>query len=474
MKKVILINPPSKTKVIREGRCEQRADSYQYLMVPISLPSVAAVLRKGGFEVEIIDCIAEEISLEELESTLKKRKPLLAVVNVATMSFDTDKETAEVCRKLKIPCAAMGMHVTTIPQEALKNSEFGMAIMAEPELITLNLSKAIRDKKNLKTVKGIAFKKGSKIIKNSPEKLIQNLDELPFPARDLLNNEKYTAPITQRPYTLIITARGCPYGCIFCTASNYYGKKPRIRSPENIVDEIEEVITKYKIRDIGMWADTFTFSKDQVIGISKEIIKRRLKIDWFCNSRVDTLNEEMVSQMAKSGCKAVTFGVESLDENILKQARKNISFKQVKNAIGLCKKYGIKSQLHLIFGLPGETRESIETTIKRAIALNPDYAQFYCAVPFPGTEFRRYVVEKGYLLQTNWSEYEINNALVSYPQLSKEEIQTARKKAYRKFYFRPTYILKKMQEFPLREWKKIIPQAYHFFKGWVFSGEIQT
>ncbi|MBU0466346.1 MAG: cobalamin-dependent protein, partial [Nanoarchaeota archaeon] len=263
MKKVILINPPSKTKVIREGRCEQRADSYQYLMVPISLPSVAAVLRKGGFEVEIIDCIAEEISLEELESTLKKRKPLLAVVNVATMSFDTDKETAEVCRKLKIPCAAMGMHVTTIPQEALKNSEFGMAIMAEPELITLNLSKAIRDKKNLKTVKGIAFKKGSKIIKNSPEKLIQNLDELPFPARDLLNNEKYTAPITQRPYTLIITARGCPYGCIFCTASNYYGKKPRIRSPENIVDEIEEVITKYKIRDIGMWADTFTFSKDQ-------------------------------------------------------------------------------------------------------------------------------------------------------------------------------------------------------------------
>ncbi|MBU1988493.1 MAG: hopanoid biosynthesis associated radical SAM protein HpnJ, partial [Nanoarchaeota archaeon] len=138
------------------------------------------------------------------------------------------------------------------------------------------------------------------------------------------------------------------------------------------------------------------------------------------------------------------------------------------------KKYGIKSQLHLIFGLPGETRESIETTIKRAIALNPDYAQFYCAVPFPGTEFRRYVVEKGYLLQTNWSEYEINNALVSYPQLSKEEIQTARKKAYRKFYFRPTYILKKMQEFPLREWKKIIPQAYHFFKGWVFSGEIQT
>jgi len=471
MKKVIIINPPSKTKVIREGRCEQRADSYQYLMVPISLPSIAAVLRREGFNVEIIDCIADNISLDQLENLLEEKKPLFVIINVATMSFNTDKKVAEVCKKLNIFCAAMGMHVTTIPEEALKESEFDAVIRGEPELISLNLAKAVKSKKDLRKVKGISYKKNNKIIHNPNEKLIEDLDSLPFPARDLLNNEKYIAPLTQRPYTLVIAGRGCPFGCVFCTADKYYGKKPRLRSPSNIADEIEEIVKDFNITDIGMWSDTFTFNKEQVIGISKEIIKRNLKIDWFCNSRVDTIDEEMVKYMAKSGCKAITFGVESLDETILKRAKKNITISQVKNAVELCRKYKIKSQLHLIFGLPGETKKTMYETIKKTIKLDPDYAQFYCAVPFPGTEFREYLIKKGILPKAEWSKYEINNALVSYPGLSNKEIQRARRKAYQKFYFRPSYALKKLKEFPLKEWKKIFPQAYSFFKGWVFSNE---
>ena len=466
---IIIINPPAKIKVVREGRCEQRADSYQYLMVPISLPSIAAVLQQEGFEVKIFDCIADDISLEELKKRLEKEKPLLAIVNVATMTFNTDKKTAELCKKLNIPCAAMGMHVTTIPDDALKNSEFDFAIRGEPEIISLNLAKALHKNKNIKKVKGISFKKAGKIIHNPDEKLIENLDKLPFPARDLLNNEKYIEPLTQEPYTLVITGRGCPYNCIFCTANKYYGKKQRIRSPKNIVDEIEEVIKKYRITHIGMWNDTFTFNKEQVKGLAKEIIKRKLKITWFCNSRVDTIDEEMMRLMAESGCQAITFGVESLDETILKNIKKGISIKQVENAVYLCKKYGIKSQLHIIFGLPGETKNTLARTIKETIRIDPDYAQFYCAVPFPGTEFRDYVMKKRYLHNVGWENYEINNALVSYPRLSSREIQQARKKAYKNFYFRPSYIIRKMREFPLRDWKKISKQAYHFFKGWVLE-----
>jgi len=468
-KKILIINPPASMKVVREGRCEQRADSYQYLMVPISLPSIAAVLLKNGFAVKIFDCIADDISLEELENILARENPFLAIVNVATMTFDTDKKTAGLCRKLKIPCAAVGMHVTTIPDDALKNSDFDFAIRGEPEIISLSLAKALYNKKDLKEVKGISFKKNEKIIHNPDEKLIENLDDLPFPARELLHNEKYIEPLTQEPYTLVITGRGCPFNCIFCTANRYYGKRQRIRSPKNIVDEIEEVVKRYGITHIGMWNDTFTFNKKQIIGLAKEILMRKIKIEWFCNSRVDTIDEEMISYMAKSGCTAITFGVESLDENILKNIKKGINIRQVENAVKLCRKYKIRSQLHIIFGLPGETKETLKKTIKETIRINPDYAQFYCAVPFPGTEFREYVLKKGYLKDVKWERYEINNALVSYPNLPSKEIQDARKRAYRKFYLRPTYIIKKMREFPLRDWKKISVQAYHFFKGWVFG-----
>ena len=474
MKKVILINPPANMKVVREGRCEQRADSYQYLMVPISLPSTAAVLREGGFEVKVIDCIADDISLKDLGNEVEKYKPCLAIVNVATMSFDKDKQTAELCKKLNIPCAAMGMHVTTIPEESLKDSKFDFAIRGEPEMISLNLAEAICNKKDIKKVKGISFKKNGKIIHNPDAELIKDLDKLPFPARDLIHNEKYIEPLTQKPYTLVITGRGCPFNCIFCTANKYYGKKQRIRSPKNIVDEIEEVIKKYNIRDIGMWNDTFTLNKEQVIGLSKEIIRRHLNIFWFCNSRVDTLDEELIKWMAKSGCKVITFGVESLDEGIIRNIRKNITLQQVKKAIDLCKKYKISSQLHLIFGLPGETKETMNKTIKGVIKLDPDYAQFYCAVPFPGTEFREYAKKNGYIHNVSWEKYEINNAIVSYPHLSSEEIQKGRRKAYVKFYLRPTYVLKKMINIPVKEWKKIGVQAYKFFSGWVFGKGIKS
>ena len=468
MNKIILINPPSDIKVIREGRCEQRADSYQYLMVPISLPSTAAVLRKEGFDVGILDCIADDISFGMLKNILEKEKPFLVIVNVATMSFEKDKKTAELCKELEIPVAAMGMHVTTLSDEVLKESEFNYAIRGEPEITSLNLAKALRKKKPLNKVLGVSYKKDGKIYHNKEAPLIKNLDNLPFPARDLLHNEKYIEPLTQTPYTLVVTGRGCPYNCIFCTAHKYYGKQQRIRSPKNIADEIEEVIRNYGITHIGMWNDTFTFNKEQVIGISKEILKRRLKISWFCNSRVDTFDEDRAKWMAKSGCKVITFGVESLDQKILENASKNITLEQVKKIVDLCKKYKISSQLHLIFGLPGETKDTINKTIREVIKLDPDYAQFYCAVPFPGTKFRDYVLRNNYLHNVPWSVYEISNAIVSYPNLPNKQIEAGRKKAYRKFYLRPKYILRKMKEFPLRDWKKIAIQAFNFFRGWVF------
>lgn len=468
--KVLLINPPSPDlKFIREGRCEQRADSYQYLMVPISLPSIAAVLLQKNYDVKIYDCTADNISYEELKNILQEEKPTLAIVNIATPSYYNDIETATLCKELKILSIAIGVHVTTLPEETLKNSNFNIAIRGEPEITALDLVESIKNSKSLSEVKGISYKSYNEVKHNPDREVIEDLDSLPFPARNLLHNEKYLGPTIDRPYTLLIASRGCPHSCIFCIAHHYYGKKIRYRTPKNIAEEIKLIVKENNIRDIAMWSDTFTFNKEWILELCEEIIKTGLDINWYCNSRVDTIDEDRIKAMAASGCKVITFGVETLDENILKNIKKNTTLEQVENAIKLCKKYKIKSQVHMIFGLPGETKKTIKQTLKKLLKINPDYAQFYIALPFPGTEFYEYAKTNNILLTTDYSKYEINQAIISYPHLTDKDLKNAMKRAYRKFYFRPTYLVKKLKEFPIKQWPSLTMQSYNLMKNWVFN-----
>lgn len=467
---VLVINPPYEKKVIREGRCEQSADSYQYLMVSISLPYVAAILREKH-KVKIIDCIADDISYEKLKWILEKQKPGLVIVNIATFSFESDIKAATLCKELKIPCAAIGVHVTTTPDSTLKNSDFQFLIKGEPEITSLELVNALEKKKSLKKVDGISYREKGKIIHNKLRKPLENLDRLPFPARDLLDNEKYIMPMTHKPYTLLVPSRGCPHSCVFCTAHHYYGKKQRHRSVENIIQEVKEILFKHNLQDIGMWSDTFTLNKKLVMEFCKAVKKENLKFRWYCNSRVDCLDDELVREMASAGCKVMTFGVESLNKEVLEKIKKRITPEQVQRAIKLCKKYKIQSQVHIIFGLPGETKETIRETIHGVLKLKPDYAQFYCAVPFPGTEFYEYASKNSFINTKEWEKYEINKAIVSYPHLSDKEIQEGMKEAYKKFYFRPVYVFRTFKDFPLKKWPSLIKQSLSFMRGWAFSSE---
>lgn len=473
--KVIIVNPPFKRKAIREGRCEQRAESYQYLMVPISLPSIAAMLQ-AKYDVKIIDCMTEDVSFEQLKKILKEEKPDLVIVNVATFSFNSDIQVATMCKKLKILSAAIGIHITTLPDYALKLSDFSFLIRGEPELTCLKLVGALAKKdkkKNLKKIDGISYKEKGKIFHNKPRKPVQDLDKLPFPARELLHNEKYIMPLTHEPYTLIIPSRGCPYSCIFCTAHKYYGKKQRYRSVKNIVEEIKEIVYENKVYHIGMWSDTFTLNKKLVLEFCKAIKKENLhlKFSWYCNSRVDCLDEEMIKEMASANCKVMTLGVESLNKDILKNIKKGITPEQVEKTIKLCRKYSIETQTHIIFGLPGETKKTVNETIKGILRMKPDYAQFYCAIPFPGTEFYDYVEKNNLITTKNWDKYEINQAIVSYPNFSDKQIQNAMRKAYKRFYFRPAYVFKTFKGFSIKKWPSLILQSFSFIKGWVFSSK---
>ena len=470
--KVLILNPPNSTGYVKEGRCEQKLSSWQYVMVPISLPYIAAVLRKGGFDVKIIDCAAEGIEMDALKQDIKAYKPSLIILDTTTPTFFEDAKTVSTLKSMdkSVFVAAIGVHVTVLAKESLNKSKLDAVVRGEPEETCLELAKAIESGNKLKGVKGISYKAGKSIVTNPDRPLIENLDEMPFPARDLLKNERYTMPIYNRPYTLLVPSRGCPFNCIYCTGRHYYGNKCRERSAKNIVDELEEIKNKYNVRDVTMWSDTFTFRKEFVMAVCNEILARNLKINWMCNSRVNTIDLEMLKKMKQAGCSIISFGVESGVQEVLDNAKKGITLAQIESAIKWTREAGIESIAHVIFGLPGETNDTVAKTIEFIKKIDPTYAQFYCAIPFHGTEFHKLATKNKWLTTDDWTLFEIDNAIIKTDTLSPEDLHNAKIKAFRAFYLRPTYIIRTVKRIksPANLARTAI-QGIDFLKTWVVN-----
>lgn len=468
--RVLIINPPAKNGAgfVREGRCEQRASSFQYLLLPVSLISIAAILKKKKFKVRVIDAIADKMDWQNLADRIKKFSPRMIILNVSTVTFNSDMHIARKIREIlpDIHLSAIGVHVTALPEEALK-SEIDSVIRREPEETAIKLAWAIKNKIQLKKILGISYKKNGRFYHNKDRPWIENLDELPFPARELVENEKYLMAMSKIPHTVLVSSRGCDQNCIFCTARQYYGNKLRLRSAKNVADEMEMVKNKFGIKYITMWSDTFTLDRDFVIELCREVLERGLKIKWMCNSRVDTIDEEMLVFMEKAGCIGIAFGVESGVQSILDRAGKKIRVSQIKKAFALMKKTRIESLAHFILGLPGETKETIKETVKFAKKIDPDYAQFYCAVPFPGTPLRTLAKQKGWIASDNWRDYEINQAVLETKNLSRRDLEKARQKAYLSFYLRPGYIYKKLSRLrSLSDIKFFTIHSFKFLRDW--------
>lgn len=471
--RIAIINPPAyaNEKFIREGRCEQRASSFQYLMVPISLPSIAALIRARGFDVLLIDCMAEELDEKKTISKIQRFNPKLVIINFSTATFTKDTAFTLQLKKIlpKTHLTAIGVHVSSLPEQTLIETALDSVIRNEPEMTALELANRLNGNERLKAVSGLSYRGNPTFVNNPSRDFIANLDSLPFPARDLLKNDRYKMPIYNRPYTLVITARGCPNNCSFCTANIYYGSKIRMRSPENVLDEVEEIINVHKIKDITFWADTFTFDKKYVLAICKGIKERRLKFRWMANARVDRVDPEMLKAMKDSGCQILSFGVESGVQKILNNIGKNITLKKIRQTFSWVRQAGVESAAHIIFGLPGETEETIKKTIEFVKEINPDYIQFYSAIPFPGTRFHDEAAKKGWITSQNWEDYELGKNIISTPKLPVERLAYWRKRAYLQFYLRPVYIwgrIKKIVKTP-GDFIPFAKQAFSFLFDWI-------
>ena len=429
--------------MVREGRCMQREGAWTAVWAPISLATMAAVLEKEGFTTKLVDAIVENVDFAALEKILRAFKPDLVVVNTASGSIESDLSVTRLAKKInsEVQIAAFGIHVSALPDDSFTlEPKLDFIIRGEPEETALVLAKTLRIKGNLAKVMGISWKKEGKTVHNLVRSSIVNLDSLPFPAWEKIKIRNYRMPLSEEPFLLVGTGRGCPYHCLFCADKIYYGQKLRLPTPLRVVDEIEDDQQKFKVNSFLFWAESFTLNKKFALGVCREILRRKLKIRFVINSRVDHFDRELAEKLKKAGCWQVGFGVESADDRILQVMRKGTTVAQIEKAVRITKDSDLVVTGHFMLGFPGETKETILKTIKLACDLPFDFAQFYCCVPFPGSTLYEIAKKEEWLRGVGWSYFEQNFSVLNLPSLSAGEVMELRRLAYRRFYLRPKII----------------------------------
>lgn len=478
-KKIFFIYPPAPV-MNREDRCQQPVKELLVIppLPPMDLMYMAAIAESVGLEARIEDYSIDakmqrgiEAKCEEIEEKKKKieeflpyEKNLLTknyasmhlcifashleqfnpdylVVNVASTTLENDLSVLEIAKEIlpNLITIAKGAHFLTSNTDVLyKYKALDLIIVGEAE----ETLKEILQGKPYKEIKGLCYRDGFIAKYTGKRPFIENLDELPFPARHLVDNNLFRRPDNNKVQAIIKVSRGCPHHCFFCLATPVSGAKVRVRSAENIVAEIKECVEKYNIKNFLFWSDIFNFDHEWTLDLCEKIIESGLKITWSANTRADTADEEMAELMYESGCRLVSIGVESGSQYILDKIGKKITIGQIIDTVKIFKKAKIKIYNYFVIGLPWDNEETIEETIDFAIILNSDFVSFYTATPLPGTRFYKFAKENN-LLDENLSwEGAYYNPVVNTMCLSKERILELHKSAIRRFYLRPRYILK--------------------------------
>lgn len=438
MKKIFLIYPPSPV-LNREDRCQQPTKDLIVIppLPPTDLMYLAAVAEKLGLDAKIQD-YSQGGNFEE---DLKEFQPDYLVVNIATPTLEHDLEAVKKAKEIcpNIVTIAKGAAFLTLADKIIKeHDELDFGILGEAED---TLSEILQDKQPA-DILGIYYKENGDIKFTGKRPFIEDLDRIPFPARHLVDNTIYRRPDNNKVQATIKVSRGCPFHCFFCLATPVSGAKVRRRSVENIVAEIRECVEKYNIKNFLFWSDIFNIDREWTIDLCNEIIKSDLKITWSANTRADTADLEMAKLMYKSGCRLVSVGVESGSQYMLEKMGKKITLDDVRRTVKIFKKAKIRIYNYFVIGLPWETEETIEDTIKFAIELNSDFISFYTATPLPGSRFYEYALEHNLFDKETSFENAYFYPAVNTHHLTRDRIFELHKSAIKRFYLRPLYILK--------------------------------
>jgi radical SAM superfamily enzyme YgiQ (UPF0313 family) len=472
---VLLVNPPTPDGAIwiRSQHRVGRRSRENMVWPQVSLAQLAALLSPT-YSVKVVDAVAERMGWAAFEQVVRQERPKYYVTQLTAPTLQNDLYGTFLAKAVGATTFAFGTHITPMPRETLKpfpSLDYGLR--GEPDLTLRDVIDHLEGRQfdrpeNIQTLfrkhdaqceprtlsmgadgrpdwsfaKGLVWRRGDDVVVNPDRPFIADLDDLPMPRHELLPLQKYLMPLIKGPFTFIVTSRGCPAGCTYCIKHVSYGPTMRLRSPAKLVEEIA-LLGELGVHNIHMYADLFTVNRDQVVGLCNGLIEAGLKVRWTCNSRVDFVDEEMLSLMARSGCYYIAWGLESGSKEILAHARKGVDPDRARQSLAWARAAGIKNWGYFIIGLPGETVDTIKQTIAFAKSLPLDIALFHIAAPYPGTPFFFEVVRNGWFRPgVRWEEVDMDESTVlDYPHLKAEELEYWQKRAFREWAMRPGPIM---------------------------------
>jgi anaerobic magnesium-protoporphyrin IX monomethyl ester cyclase len=485
---ILLFNPPAPDgrAYTREGRCTQEAGVWGTQWPPLSLATAAALLRRDGHRVTLRDYPAAGLDSRALVEDLRQLRPAFAIWSTGTPTLRHDLALARLVREQapEAVTAVIGTHVTVRPEEALSEAALTAVIRGEPEGIIRELC---RSAGAFGEVAGLSWRDARDgAIRHNPDAAPLEPKAIPAADWDGLDLDGYRLPLKGRRFLMVAPVRGCPWRCVFCTAPLYYGYRLRWRPVADVVAEMAGNVERYDIREFFIWADTFTADRRYVRELCRAIIESGLRISWTCNSRVDTIDEETLRLMKAAGLWMISYGLESGSDAILAASGKGITVAQSREAVALAHRLGIRVAGHFMFGLPGETEETMAETLVLALTLPIDIVQFYVAAPFPGTALYDEARGKGWLRETmeergspppdrgaaapgaipsgSAPAASQNSAVMELPGLPSTRVDAYRRYAYRRFYLRPRAVVRVLSMAELSAVAGIMPPIRRFLR----------
>jgi len=442
MVKLLLIQPNYRNVYSYAG-----SETATPISPPLGLAYLAAVVREKGHEVKILEANAHNLNNQQIKREIERYNPDFVALTGASSMMD---EIKKLCNMLPKNTTVIfgGIHASSMPEEVLRDyPEISVIVRGEGEESIVG----ILNNKPLGKILGVSYRdKRGKIIHNKDAPFIEDLDSLPFPARDLLPMEKYFSFETRRsPIDYVVSGRGCPYRCIFCADFITSGRKMRARSAGNIIKEIQHLVDTYGTQEIDFQDDNFTLYPERVREFCNLMIKTGLnkKVIWRVSNgvRCDKLTLSMLKHMKQAGCYMLSLGIESGNQEILNKMRKAEKLEDIQNAAKWCSEVGINARGLFIFGLFGENEKTMEDTINFAKSLPLDTATFHVCIPMPKTEYWEIIKREGQLLDVGWDKYTAySEGAFTHGDVTPELMSRMQKKAYREFYLRPSFVLRRL------------------------------
>lgn len=453
MARVLLVNPPMLTK---RGKYIDGYQGVRPRLPALGLAYIASMLEKHNHKVRIIEGMAEIISLDKI-AQISESFDIVGITSITFLAL-LSHSVAKVAKgqNKSIPVVMGGPHASVVPEDILKDENVDYVVIGEGESTFLELVEALESKRGIEDIKGIAYRKDNKVNLTEPRPIEDSLDRIPLPARHLLPMHLYRSSevrARRHPALHMLSSRGCPYNCSFCSNKVIHRCKLRMHSPERVVEEMSILVKDFKAKEIHFWDDCLVFDEKRVYEFCQLLHKRKLNIPWDCEATIGRTNPALLKEMHRAGCFTISYGIESGNDQRLRKINKGwLNRNKIKQAVEWTKKAGLRVRGYFMLGFVGETLQEMKQTIQFAKELDLDFATFSLLVPLPGTEDYARAKKEDQFDAYYWKHRLLSE--ISFPLepvyaplgITKKQLLDIHRRACNEFYFRPKIMLKRLSD----------------------------